>query len=135
MSFMVGIIIISHNKKISEGIKEVIEQMIGKNENVKISCVGGEAGSLGTNVSEIIKAIDEVYDKQGVLIFVDFGSTALGAKTALNLIDDERKSNIHIVNAPIVEGAFVAAVEASLGKSMEEILKSVEEAKNMNKAV
>lgn len=128
---MVGIVIVSHTKKISEGIKELIEQMVGN--NVKVACVGGEQGKLGTNVSEIVEAINGVYDNQGVLIFVDFGSTAIGAKTALNLLDDEKKTKTIIVDAPIVEGAFIAAVEASLGKGLEEIIKAAEESRNMKK--
>jgi len=128
---MVGIVVVSHTKKISEGVKEIIEQMVGK--NIKIACVGGEPGKLGTNVSDIVNAINEVYDDQGVLIFVDFGSTVLGAKTALNLLNEQKRSKIYIVDAPIVEGAFIAAVEASLGKSIDEILKALEDVKSMKK--
>lgn len=128
---MVGIVLVSHNKKISEGVKEVIDQMIGG--TVKVACVGGEKGELGTNVSEIIKAVNEVLDEQGVIIFVDFGSTVIGAKAALNMLNQEVKSKVFIANAPIVEGAFIAAVEASLGKSIEEVLKAAEEARNMVK--
>lgn len=128
---MVGIVLVSHNKKISEGIKEVIDQMI--RGAIKIACIGGEAGELGTNVSEIVRAINEVIDEQGVIIFVDFGSTAIGAKAALNMLDQGVRAKVFIANAPIVEGAFIAAVEASLGKSIEEVLKAAEEAKNMVK--
>ncbi len=128
---MVGIVLVSHNRKISEGVREVIEQMIGR--TVKIACVGGEAGELGTNVSEIIRAVNEVLDEQGVIVFVDFGSTAIGAKAALNMLDQEVRLKVFIANAPIVEGAFVAAVEASLGKSIEEVLRAAEEARNMVK--
>ena len=105
--------------------------MVGK--NIKIACVGGEAGKLGTNVSDIVNAINEVYDDQGVLIFVDFGSTILGTKTALNLLDEQKRSKIYLVDTPIVEGAFIAAVEASLGKSVDEILKALKDIKSMKK--
>jgi len=128
---MVGIVVVSHTKKISEGVKEIIEQMVGK--NIKIASVGGEPGRLGTNVSDIVNAINEAYDDQGVLIFADFGSTVLGAKTALSFLDEQKRSKTYIVNAPIVEGAFIAAVEASLGKSINEILKVLEDAKNIKK--
>lgn len=128
---MVSLVIVSHTKKISEGIKELVEQMVGR--SVRIAAVGGEEGKLGTEVSAIIKAIEEVYDENGVIIFVDFGSTLIGAKAALNLLDSEKRSRVYIANAPIVEGAFVAAVEASMGKDVYEILKVAAEARYMKK--
>ncbi len=128
---MVGIVIVSHSKKVSEGIKEIIEQMVGK--KIKIACVGGEGGVLGVNVEEIVKAIEEVYDDDGVIIFVDFGSTVIGAKTALSLLSEDKRSKVFIANAPILEGAFVAAVEASLGKDIKSVLKAAEEARSIVK--
>jgi len=129
---MVGIVIVSHNKKVSEGIKEIIEQMVGK--SIRVACVGGEKGRLGVSVEEIVKAVEEVFDEDGVIVFVDFGSTVIGAKTALSLLSEDQKSRVFIANAPILEGAFVAAVEASLGKRIEEVLKAAEEARNMEKS-
>ncbi len=128
---MVGILIVSHNKKVSEGIKEMIEQMVSK--NVKVETVGGEGGQLGVSVEEIVKAVNAIFDEEGVIIFVDFGSSVIGARTALNFLDESKKAKIYIADAPILEGAFIAAVEISLGKKIEEVLKAVEETKHMKK--
>lgn len=57
---MIGIILVSHSKKITDGIKEMIDEMIGTSESVKIkSCGGTEDGRLGTNSLEILKCIEQ----------------------------------------------------------------------------
>lgn len=128
---MVGIVIVSHSKKVSEGVKEIIENMIGPGR-VKIACVGGET-ALGVSAQEVANAIMDVYDEDGVLVFVDFGSSVTGSKAAREILPDNIKQKVYITSAPLVEGAFVAAVEASLGKSIEEVIKSVAEALNIKK--
>lgn len=129
---MVGLVIVSHSRKICEGIDEMIKQMVS--QNVRYKCVGGgEKGELGVNVSEIVKAITEVMDDEGVIAIADFGSTVIGVKAALRILSEEIKRKVFLSNAPIVEGSFTAAVEISIGKAVNEVLKSLEESKNMIK--
>ncbi|MGB9817262.1 MAG: dihydroxyacetone kinase phosphoryl donor subunit DhaM [Desulfurococcaceae archaeon] len=123
---MVGIVVVSHSKKVSEGVRDIIEGMVGSGK-VKIECVGGES-TLGVSAQEVAEAIMKVYDEEGVIVFVDFGSSITGSKAALEILPENMKQKVHITNAPLVEGAFVAAVEASLGKSLEEVIKSVKDA-------
>ena len=117
---------VSHSKKVSEGVRDIIEGMVGSGK-VKIGCVGGES-TLGVSAQEVAEAIIKVYDEEGVIVFVDFGSSITGSKAALEILPENMKQKVHITNAPLVEGAFVAAVEASLGKSLEEVIKSVKDA-------
>ncbi|RLE77478.1 MAG: PTS mannose transporter subunit IID [Thermoprotei archaeon] len=131
---MVGIVIISHSKKLAEGVKELVEQMV--KGDVKIEAVGGVAvdpNALGTDPIRVKEAIMKVMDEQGVLILGDFGSAILSARVALNMIPPEIRSKIAIANAPLVEGAFVAAVEASTGENLETVKKAAEEARNLRK--
>ncbi|MCD6458046.1 MAG: PTS-dependent dihydroxyacetone kinase phosphotransferase subunit DhaM [Thermoproteales archaeon] len=131
---MVGIVIVSHSKKLAEGVKELIEQMV-KGE-VKIEAVGGVAvdpKALGTDPLRVKEAILKVMDEKGVLILGDFGSAILSARMALNMLPQEIKDKIAIANAPLVEGAFTAAVEASTGEDLETVKKVAEEARNLKK--
>jgi dihydroxyacetone kinase phosphotransfer subunit len=123
---MVGIVIVSHSKKVSEGVKEIIEGMV-KSEKVKIACVGGEM-TLGVSAQEVADAIMKIYDEDGVIVFVDFGSSITGSRAALEILPENIRQKVRITDAPLVEGAFVAAVEASLGKRLEEIIQSVKDA-------
>lgn len=128
---MIGIVVVAHSQKLAEGTKELAEQMVrGK---VPIACAGGVTDVIGTDASLIKKAINEVYSDDGVLILVDFGSAVISSKAAIALIEPEKRDKILIADAPIVEGTFVAAVEASVGKSLEEVKKTAEESKNLKK--
>ncbi|WP_455367848.1 dihydroxyacetone kinase phosphoryl donor subunit DhaM [[Eubacterium] cellulosolvens] len=128
---MLGIVIVSHSKKLAEGVKELIEQMSGG--KILVSCAGGSGSRLGTDATMIMKAIEKVYSDEGVLIFIDFGSAILSAKTAITFLESEKRSRVLIADAPLVEGSFVASVEASMGKALEDVLHSVIESKNLKK--
>ncbi|PMP90143.1 MAG: PTS mannose transporter subunit IID [Caldisphaera sp.] len=130
---MVGLVIVSHNKKLADSIKEIVEQMIkGK---VKIESVGGTSNDpnvLGTDPILIKNAIEKAYDN-GVVILGDFGSSILSSKTAINMLNNDIKHNVVIADAPLVEGAFAAAVSASIGGSITDVKKAAEDAKNLRK--
>lgn len=117
----VGIVLISHSSNIAEGAKELIEQVV---KNVPVAAAGGtDTNEIGTNVEKILSAIDQVYSEAGVILFYDLGSAMMNAEVAIEL---EGKGNIRIAeNVPIVEGAYVGAVESGMGHGIEQILESL----------
>ncbi len=70
-----------------------------------------------------------------MLILVDLGSAILSAETALELLPDEQRERCLISNAPLVEGAVVAALEASLGHSLEDVNRAAEAVRNLDKVL
>ena len=129
---MVGIVIVSHCKNIAEGIKELAEQMAHK--QLKIIAAGGmQEGEIGTDAIKISKAILEANTGDGVVVLVDLGSGILSAQTAIELLDEELVNFIKIADAPIVEGAMIAAIQASLGSTLDEVIKAAEETRSMLK--
>jgi dihydroxyacetone kinase DhaKLM complex PTS-EIIA-like component DhaM len=56
-----------------------------------------------------------------VLILVDLGSAVLSAETAVDMLEPEQQTRCLISNAPLVEGAIIAAIEAGLDRTLEEI--------------
>ena len=116
---MVGIVLVSHSSKVVEGLKELVSQMA---VDGKIAIAGGTSdGRLGTDVEKIIDAIKEVYSEDGVLVLFDLGSAYMNAEMAIECLDDDMKANVEIVDTALVEGALTATIEASIGKSKEEI--------------
>ena len=116
---MVGIVIVSHSEKIAEGVKEVAEQMVPE---VKIYSAGGtDDGRIGTDAMKISAAIENAFDKDGVILLFDLGSSLMNAEMAIEFLDEDIKSKVEIIDAPLVEGAIVAAVHASMNKTIEEI--------------
>lgn len=124
---MIGIILVSHSKKITDGIKEMIEEMAGTASSVTIeSCGGTDDGRLGTNSLEILRCIEVNKQADYILIFADIGSAILSAETAIDLVEEESvKEKIQLVDAPLVEGAFAAAIQASVSPSLKDILVEV----------
>lgn len=129
---MVGLVIVSHSSKIAAGTCEMAYQMA--NPEQKIIAAGGTADDgIGTDAVKIAAAIEAADDGSGVLITVDLGSAVLSAEMALELIPEEIKARVKIANAPLVEGSITAAIQASLGVSLEEVCQTAEDARQLQK--
>lgn len=121
---MVGMVIVSHSSKVAEGVRELSLQMV---PDVPIASAGGtKDGRIGTDIDLIIDAIDKVYSDEGVILLFDLGSALMNAEMALEFLPEDRKSKIEIVDTALVEGAITAAVQISMNRSMEDIIKEVE---------
>jgi len=132
LNSLVGIVVVSHSQKLAEAVKELAEQMV-KGKRVFIACAGGVSDVIGTNSTLVKRAIDEVYSEDGVIVLVDFGSAVLSSRAAITLIEPEKRDKVLIADAPIEEGTFVAAVEASIGKTLAEVKKAAEDSRNLKK--
>ena len=123
---MVGLVLVSHSPQIAEGTAELVRQMAGE---VEIAAVGGDSeGGFGTD-PERIKAAIENLDAEGALIFMDLGSAVLSAETVLEMLSSEERARVRLVDAPFVEGAFAAGVEASTGSDADECVEAAMEAR------
>lgn len=122
----VGIVIVSHSPKIAEGTADMVRQMVG--EEVPLAWCGGNGhGGLGTSVEAIMQAIDKAWSDAGVAILVDLGGAETNSEMAVEMIGAPRSEKIIICNAPIVEGAVMAATEASGGASLREVVATAHE--------
>lgn len=122
----VGIVIVSHSKLVAEGAADMVRQMVG--DEVPLAWCGGDpSGGLGTSVEAIIKAIDAAWSDKGVAILVDLGGAETNSEMAIEMLDGDRAGKVVVCNAPVVEGAVMAATEASGGASLAEVRATAEE--------
>lgn len=122
----VGIVIVSHSPKVAEGTADMVRQMVG--DEVKLAWCGGDpAGGLGTSVEAIIAAIENAWTDKGVAILVDLGGAETNSEMAIEIIGEPRSEKIRICNAPVVEGAVMAATEASGGALLSAVVATAEE--------
>ena len=129
---MVGIVLVSHSHALSEGLQEMALQM--SRGRVKVVAAGGvDQQTIGTNAERIAEAIREVYSVDGVLVLLDLSSAVLSAQMAIEMLPQEWEPYLKLSNAPLVEGAIVATVEASLGRSLAEVSMAAEAARDMEK--
>ncbi len=122
----VGVVIVSHSPKVAEGAADMVRQMVG--EEVPLAWTGGNSsGGLGTDVGQIMAAIDRAWSNAGVVVLVDLGGAETNSEMAIEMLPAERQGKVLICNAPLVEGAVVAATEAAGGSSVEIVRQTAEE--------
>lgn len=111
---MVGIVIVSHSRRLAEGIVELVTQMTQGKCNIAIAGgIDDEQYPIGTDSIRVMSAIEEVHDESGVLVLMDLGSALLSTEVAIELLPPEVAGTVQLCSAPIVEGAMAAAVAAA----------------------
>jgi phosphocarrier protein FPr len=131
---MIGIVIVSHSHLLAQGVQEMALQM--SQNLVKIEAAGGvDDQTIGTSAERIHQAITRVYSPDGVLILFDLGSALFSTQMAVEMLPPEQQTQVKVSAAHLVEGAIVAAVEASLGHSLEEVNNAAEAVKEMQKII
>jgi len=118
---VIGIVIVSHSAKLAEGVIDLARGMGGA--DLPMRAAGGldlPGQPLGTDAMSVLAVIEQVYSEDGVLVLVDLGSAILSAEMALDLLPEEKRANVTLCAAPLVEGAVAAAVQARLGSSLEQ---------------
>lgn len=127
MSGNVGIVIVSHSLDVAKGAADMVRGMVG--DEVPLCHSGGNpAGGLGTDVGAIRDAIESVWSEAGVAVMVDLGAAEMNTEMAIELLSDRQRRTVRICNAPVVEGAVLAATEASSGSSLAEVCMTAESA-------
>ena len=104
----------------------MVRQMVG--DEVPLAFAGGDpSGGLGTDVSAIKGAIESVWNAKGVAVLVDLGGAEMNAEMAIEMLPESQRSNVRLCHAPVVEGAVMAATEASTGSELAEVCATAEE--------
>ena len=126
MSQNVGIVIVSHSPDVARGAADMVRQMVG--DDVPLAwCGGAPGGGLGTSVESILVAIDRAWSDSGVAILVDLGGAETNSEMAIDMLDSGRREKVVVCEAPVVEGAVMAATESSGGATLDAVRRTAEE--------
>jgi PTS hybrid protein len=126
---MVGIVVVSHSSELARGLADLAGQMASP--DVRIEPAGGTAdGELGTDEAGVRDAIRRADQGAGVAILADLGSAIL---TIRHILESQANGHVKLIDAPIVEGAVVAAVTASAGCPLDDVVRAAEEARDAHK--
>lgn len=126
---MVGIVVVSHSKRLAEGVVELATQMTQGKANLAMAAgVDDPENPIGTDAIAVMGAIEEVCDEQGAVVLMDLGSALLSTEMALELIDDETRDKVKLISAPIVEGTMAASVAAAAGLPIETVIEEAQSA-------
>jgi dihydroxyacetone kinase phosphotransfer subunit len=136
---MVGLVLVSHSRTLVEGLRDIVAQFSGG--DVPVALAGGTAdGRLGTTADRIVAAIREVLgpspaEADGAVVLFDFGSAALSLEIALEELSPAERDRVRVPEAPLVEGAFAAGVQASVGSTLDEVAAAAFAANDLSKAI
>jgi PTS hybrid protein len=126
---MVGIVVVSHSSELARGLADLAGQMASP--DVRIEHAGGAAdGALGTDEARVRDAIRRADQGAGVAVLADLGSAIL---TIRQILDSQANGHVKLIDAPIVEGAVAAAVTASAGLPLDDVVHAAEEARDAHK--
>ena len=112
---MIGIVVVSHSSKVAEGICVMVQQISSRGgEKLPIYPAGGNAqGGLGTDPQRVLEAIKKADQGEGVVVLADLGSAVISSQAAISMLDEPLRSRVRIADAPVLEGAIGAGVEAA----------------------
>jgi phosphoenolpyruvate-protein phosphotransferase/dihydroxyacetone kinase phosphotransfer subunit len=119
---VVGIVIVSHSRRLAEGAAELAREMGGA--EVPLEIAGGldlPDSPIGTDAVKVLEAIERAWSNDGVLVLMDLGSAVLSAEMAVEMLPDERRAKVLLSDAPLIEGVVAAAVTAKLGSPLDQV--------------
>lgn len=132
----VGIVVVSHSSDVAGGTVALVRQLanIGEDGPRLVAAGGLENGSVGTDAVRIADAIARADAGAGVVVLADLGSAVLSTFTALEeLLAPDAAGRVAVSGGPIVEGSFVAAVQAAAGDRLDDVRAAADEAAAMDK--
>lgn len=113
----------SHSELITKGLKDLVTEMASDEEKLTIySCGGTDDNRIGTDPTKVLSAIEDSANADYIYLIGDIGSGLMSIDMALELVDDlELKDKCHVINGPLVEGAFVIGVQTMIDPKPEAV--------------
>lgn len=117
---MVGVVLVCHSNKLAQGLLHELRMF---SKTCPIAVAGGDDNDdYGTSYTKIKNAINEVYSQDGVCIITDVGSSTM---TAQIIIEELNNNKIKLLDCPMLEGAINVVTSCEQGKTINEILNSI----------
>jgi dihydroxyacetone kinase phosphotransfer subunit len=132
----VGIVVVSHSAALADEVVALVAALANLSpDDVPLVAAGGlDRTTLGTDAARIAAAIEHADRGDGVVVVADLGSAVLSTLTAVEeLLAPEIARRVRISGGPLVEGAFVAAVQAFAGDDVDDVKTAADEAAHMDK--
>ncbi|MBM7783590.1 phosphoenolpyruvate--protein phosphotransferase [Tenggerimyces flavus] len=128
----VALVLVSHSTALAAGVRELASQMA---PSVALVAAGGtDEGGVGTSFDMVLAAVLEAANPAGIVILYDLGSAQMTAELAIETLDPSEAALVHIVDAPLVEGALAAAITAQGGADLAAVVAAAQSANSATPA-
>ena len=122
----VGIVIVSHSPDVASGTADMVRQMVG--DEVKVAFCGGDPdGGLGTNVPRSSTPSKRPGRRRASPSWSISAAPRPTARWRSRCCRRSGARSVVVCNAPIVEGAVMAATEAAGGSPLDQVRAIAEE--------
>ncbi|WP_433862236.1 dihydroxyacetone kinase phosphoryl donor subunit DhaM [Streptomyces sp. L7] len=112
----VGLVFVSHSSQLAAGAVALAGQMA---PSVTLLPAGGtDDDGIGTSFGKVMTAVGEADQGSGVVVVSDLGSALLTAETVLDMLPEDERARVRVVDGPFVEGGVAAAVAAETGADL-----------------
>ena len=122
---MIGIVVVSHSPALAAAAVALADEMVHGAGPV-VAVAAGAGGGLGTDATEVRRAMEKAASPDGVLVLMDLGSAVLSAELALEL--GPLSCPVRLSAAPLVEGLVAAVVRAAGGADLDTVAREAEAA-------
>jgi dihydroxyacetone kinase phosphotransfer subunit len=132
----VGIVVVSHSADVADATVRLVTQLANLGDDgPRLVAAGGLAdGAIGTDAVRIHDALVAADAGSGVVVLADLGGAVLSALTAVEeLAGPDLAARVTISRGPLVEGAFVAAVQAAAGDDLAGVRAGADDAASLDK--
>ena len=132
----VGIVVVSHSAAVADATVDLVRQLANLDaDGPRLVAAGGMAdGAIGTDAARIADAIARADAGAGAVILADLGGAVLATQLALDeLVPPDAAARVRLSGGPLVEGTFIAAVQASAGDGVDGVAAAADDAAGMDK--
>ncbi|MFF2052125.1 dihydroxyacetone kinase phosphoryl donor subunit DhaM [Leifsonia sp. NPDC058194] len=127
MTERVGIVFVSHSVLLADGAVALAGQMA---PSVSLVAAGGtDDDGIGTSFAKVMAGVGAADSGAGVVVISDLGSALLTAETVLDMLSDDERARVRVVDVPYVEGGIAASVAAETGADLAAVAAAAESAR------
>lgn len=118
---MVSLLLVSHSAPLLEALLGMIEESIEHPPVIELAG-GTDDGRSGTSLDRVATALAACDGRDGTLVLYDSGSAWLTISFAVDGLPPADRKRVVVSDAPLVEGAMVAAARAGQGAPLAEVV-------------
>jgi phosphoenolpyruvate---glycerone phosphotransferase subunit DhaM len=118
---VVSLVLVAHSSSLLDALRQMIGDCVGHPPKVLLAG-GTDDGRFGTSLQRVRDALAAADGPDGTVVVYDSGSAWLTISFAIDALTPAQRARVVVSDAPLVEGAMVAAARAGQDAPLAEIV-------------
>jgi phosphoenolpyruvate---glycerone phosphotransferase subunit DhaM len=118
---VVSLVLVAHSSPLLEALRQMIDDSVGRAPTVELAG-GTDDGRFGTSLRRVREALTAADGPDGTVVVYDSGSAWLTISFAMDALSPAQRARVVVSDAPLVEGALVAAARAGQNAPLAEVV-------------